>query len=366
MKIINKIIYFILHLFWIFPTKKSVIYLSCFDGKKIGYDQLALVNYSNKNKTGFSFIWAVEKVNDSVVLENVKFVKYKSLKGIIALITSGVAICNIGFPPLIPLKKNQIRINTWHGFGPKAASYSSEKIKNFNRATFMLSPAAFFTENVIRNVFSFSGRVILSGQPRNDVFFNSLENTNLSVRKKLCISKQTKIILYAPTFRSSFNSNITQQMLLEMSDIFKEKYGSNFRLLIRMHPLINSKLSLQSECLINVSDYDDMQDLLCCSDVLITDYSSCSWDFSLTKKPVFIFAFDYDCYSKCDRGLLYDLKKLPYPFCTSINELKEAYMRFDKALYLSNLNDFFAKFGSYENGSACDAVFKIIKKELNK
>ena len=40
---------------------------------------------------------------------------------------------------------------------------------------------------------------------------------------------------------------------------------------------------------IEVSDYSDMQELLCAADILITDYSSSIWDFSYTKKPCFLY-----------------------------------------------------------------------------
>lgn len=57
---------------------------------------------------------------------------------------------------------------------------------------------------------------------------------------------------------------------------------------------------------ISATAYPDMQDLLCAADFLITDYSSCMHDFSLMKKPVFLYVPDYIEYMK-ERGFYYDI-----------------------------------------------------------
>ena len=59
---------------------------------------------------------------------------------------------------------------------------------------------------------------------------------------------------------------------------FEKKFKKKCVILFRAHP--NDKSN--SDRMIDVSDYDDMQELLCISDALITDYSSSIWDFSFT------------------------------------------------------------------------------------
>ena len=46
-------------------------------------------------------------------------------------------------------------------------------------------------------------------------------------------------------------------------------------------------------------------ELLCCADVLITDYSSVFFEFLLMDKPIIFFAPDYDIYSQ-SRGFYLD------------------------------------------------------------
>jgi CDP-glycerol glycerophosphotransferase len=51
----------------------------------------------------------------------------------------------------------------------------------------------------------------------------------------------------------------------------------------------------------------DTQELLVCTDLLITDYSGCYFDYLLIDRPVIHFAYDREYYTKSDRGLYFDL-----------------------------------------------------------
>ncbi|MPN04230.1 Teichoic acid ribitol-phosphate polymerase TarK [bioreactor metagenome] len=68
----------------------------------------------------------------------------------------------------------------------------------------------------------------------------------------------------------------------------------DFELLVRLHPQIHDNLSFERAT--NVTDYENVNELLCASDILITDYSSICMEFSLLQKPMLFFAFDKDYY----------------------------------------------------------------------
>ena len=68
----------------------------------------------------------------------------------------------------------------------------------------------------------------------------------------------------------------------------------------------------------DVSSIQNINDLLILADILITDYSSIAFDFSILEKPIISFAYDYEEYKK-DRGLYYDLDKM-YPGALFYNE----------------------------------------------
>ena len=59
--------------------------------------------------------------------------------------------------------------------------------------------------------------------------------------------------------------------------------------------------------------------------VLVTDYSSCFFDFMLTGKPAVSFAYDLDRYAEVERGLFYDLDQVfPGPVCRDFGSLRKA------------------------------------------
>ena len=55
-----------------------------------------------------------------------------------------------------------------------------------------------------------------------------------------------------------------------------------------------------------------MQELLCATDTLVTDYSSTIGEALVSNKKCFIYAYDYEKYKK-NRGLVMDLIDLPFP-----------------------------------------------------
>jgi len=61
----------------------------------------------------------------------------------------------------------------------------------------------------------------------------------------------------------------------------------------------------------DVSSYDDLNDILAITDVLITDYSTIVYDSVIANTPFICFGFDYETY-KDERGFYYDLDKM-YP-----------------------------------------------------
>ena len=147
MKIIQQIVAYILKIMYIFPINNKKIFILSFGGKSTyGFDGRALIEYSNRQNLGYKFIWAVEnKNNDIKKIPNVENVKLKSIKGIYQAMTSGVFITNINpnINPMsyVPFRKNQILINTWHGYPLKTlGKYDpTYDLKQINTSTCFIS-----------------------------------------------------------------------------------------------------------------------------------------------------------------------------------------------------------------------------------
>jgi CDP-glycerol glycerophosphotransferase (TagB/SpsB family) len=155
--------------------------------------------------------------------------------------------------------------------------------------------------------------VVVTGLPRNDIFFNSDLLLN-DYKTKLSIRNFRKVIVYAPTFRENQNFRPFDIDFLRMMD--RWLIENNYVLLIKRHPSDNF-LRIDS-CLNNIVDVtgkvEDVQELLVCTDILITDYSSIATDFILTCRPMIFYVYDYEDYIIKNRSLYRDMKdSIPGP-----------------------------------------------------
>ena len=107
-----------------------------------------------------------------------------------------------------------------------------------------------------------------------------------------------------------------------------------------------------------------MQELLMCTDILVTDYSSCMWDFSLMGKPCFVYASDIDRYINDERGaFLYPIDMLPFPLARNNDELVERIVQFNRKEYEERLEQFFKEGGRYNYDGT--ATKKAVDRLLN-
>ena len=109
--------------------------------------------------------------------------------------------------------------------------------------------------------------------------------------------------------------------------------------------------------------YPDMQELLVASDMLVTDYSSCMFDFAITGKPCFLFATDVTDYIK-DRNFYFPLQSLPFPQADNNPELLQLVERFDEQEYLKKRKEFFGRLAFREDGQASQRCAKWILEKL--
>ena len=57
-----------------------------------------------------------------------------------------------------------------------------------------------------------------------------------------------------------------------------------------------------NEFIKNVTNYEKLDELMIISDILISDYSSIIFDYSILERPIYSFAYDYEEYNE-KRGL---------------------------------------------------------------
>ena len=107
---------------------------------------------------------------------------------------------------------------------------------------------------------------------------------------------------------------------------------------------------------VDVSNIDDLYEILAGCDAFMTDYSSAAFDAAVMKVPVFLYAEDYGEY-EAERGkLLWNLRELPFPLAVDDDELERRIREFEDTQYQVELERLFLKTGMEEDGKAAERV----------
>lgn len=371
---VKRFLHFILHIFWLFPIKRNRIFLLNELSFKYG-DNLKYLNEYIKNnyKCAYEVIFPLYSSAEAA-REHFAYVKPLSLRYFKYILTSKVIITNAGGISYLPVRRTQLVINTWHGGGPYKKTggalfnnkwYLKELKMQRKNINYMVSSCKICSDEENSAMLFDNNACLPFGMPRNDIFFN----TDLPLRKKVfaCynISEDTKIVLFAPTFRTN-TSDFTSSKTYHVSDIdyekllliLKKKFGGDWKLAIRLHPkLRNVEIDITSA--LNFTNYPDMQELLYIADVVITDFSSLMWDFSLTKRPCFLYADDLEEY-EMEHGFYMPSCKWPYPIAKTNEELINNIENFELSKYQDNVDKHHKDCGSYEHGEACEKILNLI------
>ena len=363
------LIRFFLRIFEIIPLKRNRIVFYPTNGHfycNLKYIHLELNKYGKDT----SIIWVLsDKVN------HVKSCKKNSLCFFYYVMTAQVIIFNNGFLSYIRKRKQQVYIETWHGGGAYKkidAVYKNihdrfkrkRVMRSVNNIDYVISSSQEFSKVFKDDTGILHAKFLPYGMPRNDIFFDEslCEKISDKIYRYYKIDKKKKIVLYAPTFREhGFESTLKPNILLKA---LHEKTGKEYVLMLRCHPHIANTIfceSANNDNIINVSNYLDMQELLCAADILITDYSSCMWDFSLMYRPCFIYAVDLNKY-KIERNFHTPITDWPFPIATNNQELEKCIMNFNEHEYINQVKMHHEKLGSFEDGHATERICNLIKR----
>ena len=172
-------------------------------------------------------------------------------------------------------------------------------------------------------------QVLPTGMPRMDEFLD--ENYRTETTKKLyelypmCNGK--KVILFAPTYRGRNKLEAHYPYELIDFDALYNLCKDEYVVLFKMHPWVQMPVPIDekySDKFIDVGTYPNINDLFYITELLITDYSSNIFEYSLMKKPMLFFAYDEIQYS-FSRGFHRDYKEsTPGKIVHSFKELLSA------------------------------------------
>lgn len=330
----------------------------------------------------YQCIWFFENTNKKIPGE-AKIVKRARLAYLYYMAIGGVWIFDCRQPEFLIKRKETTYIQTWHGTPLKKLALDMERIdsvvsssieeyheafrKNTSTWDYLLSQNRFSTE-IFRRCFAFGEKPILEiGYPRNDILFrnNTKEYAN-KLKEKFGIPLDKKVILYAPTWRdNAFHSQGRYKFVSPLDfDEARKKLGDEYVLLVKYHYLVADQIdwSAYEGFVYSFDEKMDIARLYLAADMLITDYSSVMFDYSLLRRPMLFFAYDLEDYKDNLRGFYFDfLAEAPGPISKDTKQLLEDILQYDENQWKERYDAFAAKFNHADDGQASAKIMELVK-----
>lgn len=278
--------------------------------------------------------------------------------------------------PVVNKHKKQYFIQTWHGdkafkkvLLDSTHSFVPEQVKGYCNLAIAGSD---YGEKQYRSAFGYAGEVLKVGTPRNDRYLSPSVAEINEIKKSIGISENVGVLLYAPTLRDKARDACVAQDIQEIDidatlKALREKYQRDWVCLVRAHPGVVALAGVKnSDDILDVSNYEDMSDLLLASDILITDYSSTAGDFVLLNRPVILFHSDIEDYCKNTRALYFDINDSPYFTVKNQNELNRLVAQLTDEQVRENCKAVLEFYGDCETGKAAEKVAQIIVERIKR
>ena len=365
------------------------IVIENFNGNSYGCNPKYIMEEINRRGLKYDIVWLVRSVKKEtekgVFPPNIRLIGYGTKLALKEQASAKLWIDNqrknYFIKKGLTKKKGQYFIQTWHGsLGIKKLDadvdaftneYKQEWVKRAKYDSSMwdyLLSNSDFENKIFSRALWFNNEIKQFGHPRNDIFFKDSKDIIKKVRDYYGISKSKKILLYVPSFRDDESKKCYKPDYKNVLNALKEKFGSDWVCITRLHPRakkFDSEIIPEQENVIDGTFYSDIQELLVSADVAITDYSSCIFDFMLSRKPAFIFATDIDKFNN-ERGFYYPLESTPFPISadnqTLINNIKD----FNNDKYKKEVDEFLKEKGCTEDGHASERVVDLIEELMKK
>lgn len=371
------------------PVKKTIIFES-FNGKLPSdnpyYIWMEIEKELSENKE-WKIYWGIKKgllSEAKIKFPEINFISRFSMKWLWHMTTASYWVFNSRMPHWLKKNKKTVYIQTWHGTPLKKLGINIETVKmpgaitslyhqNFIKETkrwdYLIAPNQ-YSMDIFKDAFKFENKFLSIGYPRNDILVQKKDDNKFieKLKEKIIGHSKGRIFLYAPTWRDDYyiEKGVYKFNLPFSLEKLLQKMRSSDTLIIRPHYLVKD--------LIDISGYEDrvlvcsdteINELFLISDLLITDYSSVMFDYSILLKPIMLYAYDFEHYKDELRGFYVDIEKnSPGEFIKSEEifyneiekfEVSEYMMKFEERLRLFHL-----LYNNWEKGTASESVKRLI------
>ena len=385
-QIIKQIAVVTYHIFLRLPVNEVIFFESSVgrnysSNPKYVYEEMVRQGLDKK----FKCVWSLEDTSLKIP-GNAKKVKRTGLAYLYYLATAKIWVCDTRLPAFLVKRPETTYIQLWHGTPLKKLAMNIESLNTSEKITlseykrlfkentetwdYLISQSDYTTEK-FRSCFDFEKEILPTGFPRNDVLFkkNDAKSIN-SIKAKYNIPLDKKVILYAPTWRDDeFYENGIYRFSTQIDfNLLKKELSDTHIIIVKLHYLVKDPVNWSNyEEFIYKCDYmQDIQELYLISDFLVTDYSSVIFDYALLKRPMIIYAYDYQKYKDHLRGFYFDIfEEFPGPIVENNHNLIDSIKNYDYKDYQKKYKTFVDKFTSFDHGNASSKIVKLILEKLN-
>ncbi|MFC7915256.1 CDP-glycerol glycerophosphotransferase family protein [Streptomyces sp. NPDC057386] len=359
------------------PVRKGTVVFESHLGKQYSDSPRAIYEEIKRRNLPVKAIWSYAGAKPTGFPKDVELVQRWSWQYLRALAQAEFWIDNQGFPLKLAKRPETTYIQTWHGSALKRMGFDEPQSrvmpaheqqayqKAIDRFDHFVVRGEHDEKTLARAYRLPDEKLLRTGYPRNDALVRARESAAPDpaaeeLAKRLGIRRDKPVVLYAPTFRANSHGGVRNFEFPFDVEEFADRFGDTFTLLIRTHYLNSVSLPPSVEGrVVNVSGEPDITPVLLLSDVMITDYSSVMFDYSLLQRPMVFFTYDWDDYVNNSRGTYFDLREeAPGPVVDTAEELFGVLSDIDGLTtgYEGRLKEFMTQFGEYDRGDAAARI----------
>ena len=356
--------------FCLLPIKKNKIVCCNFHVKAYGDNPKYIVNeLLNKD---YDIVWICQAKYNKTVPKEVRVVN-GGIKLLYEYATARIWISNVRLPRYLTKRKGTYYIQTWHGgLGLKKCekdvihTLNHDYIKTIDKDSKAIDLAVSnseFLNNVYRKAIDYHGPIIQYGLPRNDNLVS--HNKDYKYLKKELNINTDKVLLYAPTFRDNYRISAYNIDPDKIISTLEKATNKTWSILVKFHPNVNNanEIIKFNDKVKNLTDYGDINELFNICDSLITDYSSCMFDYMLLNRNIYLYTPDLEEFMK-ERNFMIDIASLPFPLAKTHDELIKNisyYANKDLSIKYASFNK---KYGLNETGNSAKEIALVIDKVI--
>ena len=379
------------------PRNDKKWVFSAWEGKAYRGNARYYFEYITKD-SDINSIWITKNQSVHESLKDKVNIQYAySIQGIYSLLTARVVICSHGLYDVIPyVTGGSFLVSLGHvtypikkmSFVEKFSSMSvSLRLKTFLHTPYdHIKPAyeIVTSDNTKKSTMFLSDkkpeesrRIIPLGLPKTDYLIGIASECRKILFKNILnkafpeISNQDKIILFLPTWRNDKSFSVLN-FGYNMDKINRALSDNSAHMFINFHPFDESLRSSKVERLgrrVHAISYggDTITQLLCATDIFITDYSSLYSDFLIYDRPIIFAKFAHNEYVE-ERELQVDYDSLPGKSVTNWDEISSVInmqLREDCNQY-KNDRELWRKlvYSGTDDGKSCERITTFIKSSI--